>query len=493
MVCARCQSVRGRLGAAVHAKAPNRNLDFDSDRRNGFIYVCGIAAVAAMGGLLFGYDWVVIGGAKPFYEVYFHLHSAHLIGWANSCALLGCLMGALLAGEVSTRLGRKGILLLSALLFGVTSILTGWAPAFSFFIAWRIAGGIAIGLASNVSPLYIAEISPARWRGGLVSLNQLAIVCGILAAQIVNWLIADKVPEGAAILPQSWNAQFGWRWMFTAVAVPAVLFFLLALFIPESPRWLAGARRTGEARRVLARIGGQEYAGRELAAIEETLRSSARSPAGWKNFAAKDARRLLWIGMGLAALQQWSGINVLFNYAEEVYRGAGFGVSGILFNIVITGTINLIFTVVAMTFVDRLGRRILMLLGCAGVGVCHLGASLAYHAGWRGGSVLALTLAAIACYAMTLAPVTWVLISEIYPNRLRSLGVSAAVAALWTASFALTYTFPFINHAFTTAGAFLVYAGVCFAGFVFVFACVGETRGKTLEEIEGVTRAGAIQ
>jgi len=447
-------------------------------------YVWGVALVAAMGGLLFGYDWVVIGGAKPFYEVYFHLDSASLIGWANSCALVGCLLGALIAGGASSRYGRKRVLLLSAVVFAVSSVFTGWAPVFGAFIGWRITGGVAIGLASNVSPLYIAEISPAAWRGRLVSLNQLAIVCGILAAQIVNWFIAEKVPAGAVVDAQSWNAQHGWRWMFTAVAVPAALFFVLALLIPESPRWLAGARRGREARQVLANIGGEDYASRELAAIEQTLNSATVSRPGWRDLFGGPARRVVWVGIALAALQQWSGINVLFNYAEEVYKSAGYGVSGILFNIVITGAINLIFTIIAMAFVDRVGRRKLMLLGCAGVGLCHLGASLAYYAGLRGSGVLILTLGAIACYSMTLAPVTWVLISEIFPNRLRSLGVSAAVAALWSASFALTYTFPFLNHAFTTAGAFLAYAAVCFAGFVFVLLSVPETRGKTLEEIE---------
>jgi MFS transporter, SP family, xylose:H+ symportor len=447
-------------------------------------YIWGLALVAAMGGLLFGYDWVVIGGAKPFYEVYFQLHSENLIGWANSCALIGCLIGALIAGETASRLGRKKVLLISALLFVVSSILTGWAQTFTWFIAWRITGGVAIGLASTVSPLYIAEISPAAWRGRLVSVNQLAIVCGILAAQIANWLIAETVPAGGVVLAQSWNAQFGWRWMFTAVAVPALIFFLLALLIPESPRWLAGANRQEEARRVLARIGGEKYAAAELEAIEETLGKGGATKARWKDLMGPGTRRLLWIGMALAALQQWSGINVLFNYAQEIYQSAGFGVSGILFNIVITGAINLIFTVAAMTFVDRLGRRKLMLLGCAGVGLSHLGASLAYRMGLHGSIVLVLTLAAIACYSMTLAPVTWVLISEIFPNRVRSLGVSRAVAALWTASFVLAYTFPFLNHAFGTSGTFLVYAGVCALGFFFVFGFVPETRGKSLEEIE---------
>jgi len=299
----------------------------------------------------------------------------------------------------------------------------------------------------------------------------------------VNWLIARDVPSGSVVMAQSWNAQFGWRWMFTAVAVPALIFFVLALFIPESPRWLVVAKRREEGRVVLERLGGADYAAAELAAIEETLRKD-EARAGWKELFSGSAAKLVWIGIALAALQQWSGINVLFNYAEEIYRSAGFGIGGIMFNIVITGAINLIFTVVAMTFVDRLGRRKLMLWGCAGIGISHLAASLAYRAGWHGSAVLALTLAAIACYSMSLAPVTWVLISEIFPNRVRSLGVSASVAALWTASFVLTYTFPFLNRAFGTAGTFLGYAAVCFVGFGFVMGFVPETRGKSLEEIE---------
>jgi sugar porter (SP) family MFS transporter len=449
-------------------------------------YVTVLASVAALGGFLFGYDWVVIGGAKPFYEVYFHLHSPQVVGWANSCALLGCLIGSLLAGEAGSRYGRKKLLIFSALLFAFSSIFTGWAHLFSFFILWRIAGGVAIGLASNTSPLYIAEISPAPWRGRLVSLNQLAIVCGILAAQIANWLIAKKMPAqgSATVFAQSWNVQYGWRWMFTAVALPALIFFMLALVIPESPRWLATRMKTNAARIVLARIGGEDYASAELSAINSTLHQDAGVRLGWKDLIGKDLRNLLWIGIALAVLQQWSGINVLFNYAEEVYKSAGFGISDILFNIVITGAINLIFTVIAMTFVDRLGRRRLMLVGCAGVGLSHFAVGFAYRQGLHGSAVLVLTLCAIACYAMSLAPVTWVLISEIFPNRLRSLGVSVAVAALWSASFALTYTFPFLNRALTTAGTFFAYGTICFLGCAFVYCFVPETRGKTLEQIE---------
>jgi SP family xylose:H+ symportor-like MFS transporter len=450
-------------------------------------YLWTIAMVAALGGLLFGYDWVVIGGAKPFYEAYFHITSNALVGWANSCALIGCFVGSLLAGTCSDRAGRKRVLVASALLFAVSSILTGWAHSFSTFIAWRIIGGVAIGLASNVSPMYIAEISPAAWRGRLVSLNQLAIVIGILVAQIANWRIADPVADGigSAALAASWNAQYGWRWMFTAVAVPALLFLVTAPFLPESPRWLLTRQRAGDARSVLAKIGGDVYADAEVHSIQQSL-SAPREKAEWRELLAYPGRKLLLIGIALAVLQQGSGINVLFNYAEEVYHSAGYGTSDILFNIVITGAVNLVFTIFAMLLVDRFGRRRLMLLGCVAIGASHLAASLAYHAHLQGFWVLALTLCAIACYAMSLAPVTWVLITEIFPNRMRASAVSVSVSALWVASFALTYTFPLLNQSLGTSGTFVVYAAICLAGAAFVFAAVPETKGSSLEDLEQV-------
>jgi MFS transporter, SP family, xylose:H+ symportor len=449
-------------------------------------YVWIIAFVAAMGGLLFGYDWVVIGGAKPFYEAYFNLTSPQLIGWANSCALIGCFIGALAGGAIGNRFGRRRTLILAALLFALSSVLTGWSHSFANFILWRVAGGVAIGLASNVSPLYIAEISPAAWRGRLVSLNQLSLVIGILAAQIVNWQIAKPIPIDATMqmIASSWNAHYGWRWMFTAVSLPASLFFLFSLWIPESPRWLLLRGRNEEATRILTRIGGASYAMTEVRSIQGSLARSQQNSAGWRDVFAPGMRRLLLVGIALAVLQQWSGINILFNYAEEVYRSAGYGLNDILFNIVITGAINLFFTALAMLFVDRLGRRALMLFGCIGVGFSHLCAGVAYKLGLHGAGVLLLTLCAIACYAISLAPVTWVLISEIFPNRVRGLAVSIAVAALWSASFLLTYTFPILNRRFGTADVFFLYATICFLGAVFVYLCVGETAGRSLEQIE---------
>jgi SP family xylose:H+ symportor-like MFS transporter len=443
-----------------------------------------ICSVAALGGLLFGYDWVVIGGAKPFYEAFFRLNTTVQVGWANSCALLGCLLGSILSGSLTQRYGRKRLLLLSALLFGISSLLTGLAATFISFIVWRILGGVAIGIASNVSPTYIAEMSPARWRGRLVSLNQMTIVIGILLAQIVNWLIADRVPEAATQewIRNSWNGQVGWRLMFEAVVVPSLLFFVSALFVPESPRWLIANGQAEQARSIFKRIGGASYASRAVEEIASV--AGAGKTAGTSFFSSRGARRVLLIGIVLAVLQQWSGINVLFNYAEEIYRQAGYSVNGIMFNIVITGTINLLFTLVALRTVDLWGRRSLMLIGCASIALCHLAIGICYRLHISGVPLLIATLLTIGSYAMSLAPVTWVLISEIFPLRFRGAGVAISVSALWVASFLLTFTFPFLNASLGPSGTFFLYSAICALGFGFVYLAVPETKGTTLEQIE---------
>jgi sugar porter (SP) family MFS transporter len=449
-------------------------------------YVWTICSVGALGGLLFGYDWVVIGGAKPFYEKFFQLTSEELVGWANSCALIGCLLGSVLSGAMSDRFGRKKFLILSAMLFAVSSVLTGWAHSFPSFITWRITGGIAIGMASNVSPTYIAEVSPAPWRGRLVTLNQLAIVVGVLAAQVVNWLLADKVPDGATseMIRLSWNGQYGWRWMFTAVAVPSIIFFLGALFVPESPRWLAKSGDYERARRILARIGGESFGAQALSEIQLALEAEAKGRATWTELLSPAILKVLLTGISLAIVQQWSGINIIFNYAEEIYRNAGYGVSGVLFNIVITGAVNFVFTFVALGLVDRFGRRALMLFGCAGIALSHAVLGFTYHSGIRGLPILLLTLCAIGFYALSLAPVTWVLISEIFPNRVRGAAVSISVSALWIASFLLAFSFPLLNRTLGPSGTFWIYAGICLMGFLFIYVYVPETKGKTLEAIE---------
>jgi MFS transporter, SP family, arabinose:H+ symporter len=449
-------------------------------------YIWAISLVAAFGGLLFGYDWVVIGGAKPFYEQFFHLVSPTQQGWAMSCALIGCLLGAVLAGHLSDRVGRKRLLIVSALLFAVTSVGTGSANAFATFVTWRIAGGVAIGLASALSPLYIAEVAPAELRGRLVSINQLTIVVGILLAQIVNWLIAQPVPPKATPVEilQSWNGQIGWRWMFGVTAIPASLFFVGMLLVPESPRWLAKRGAHEKARRILDRVGGSAYSTRALDEIEATL--LAEDTAGLQELFAAGVAKPLLIGVVLAVFQQWCGINVIFNYAEEVFSAAGFKISDMLFNIVVTGTVNLVFTFVAMATVDRIGRRILMLTGAAGLAIIYVLLGAAYYVHTQGVYTVALVVAAIACYATSLAPVTWVVISEIFPNRIRGTAMSVAVAALWIASFILIITFPALNRMVGAAGTFWIYGAICVAGFLFIYWHLPETKGKTLEEIESM-------
>ena len=477
------------------------------EQRSGFNswYIWTISAVAALGGLLFGWDWVVIGGAKPFFEPHFNLAviadqwshhgiarllglttEAALSGWANSCALLGCLLGSLAAGALSDKFGRKKLLIFSGLLFGVSSIATGWAGSFNQFVFWRICGGVAIGMASNLSPLYIAEVAPAELRGRLVTLNQLTIVIGILAAQLLNMAVAQKVPDNATpeFIAQSWNGQFGWRWMFTLVAVPSLFFFCSALFVPESPRWLVKNGHQESARRVLARIGTEPYAEREVQNIQSTIAAEEVARVRFRDLVAPGMVGVLLMGCGLAVLQQWSGINVLFNYAENIFKSAGVGVNTILFFIVITGLVNMAFTFVALATVDRWGRRSLMLFGCAGIAVSHLLIGLAYLLQLKGVAVLLFSLAAIGCYSMSLAPVTWVLISEIFPNRIRGTAISIAVSALWIACFVLTYTFPILERHIGTGNTFWIYAAICVAGFVFIRLRVPETKGKTLEQIE---------
>src|SRR5580658_10116851 len=298
---------------------------FTGDKR----YIWMISSVAAMGGLLFGCDWVVIGGAKPFFEPFFNLpeiarqwdqHAlarllglnteATLSGWANSCALLGCLLGSLVSGGLSDKFGRKKLLVTSAFLFLVSSILTGWAASFDQFVVWRILGGVAIGMASNLSPLYIAEVAPASMRGRLVTLNQMTIVFGILGAQLFNMIIAQKVPGEATaqMIAHSWNGQYGWRWMFTAVAAPSLLFLVSSMVIPESPRWLVKNGQDDLARRVLTRIGGEAHAAAEAADIRQTLAAQGAERARLADLLTPRMIKLLLIGCSLAVLQQWSGI-----------------------------------------------------------------------------------------------------------------------------------------------------------------------------------------
>ena len=449
-------------------------------------YIYAIAISAALGGLLFGYDWVVIGGAELFYEKYFHIQSPLQIGWAMSSALIGALAGASFAGILSDKYGRKPMLISSGLLFVVTSLGTGLAPTFPLFIVNRILGGVAIGMASNLSPLYIAEIAPASMRGRLVSTNQLTIALGVVGAQIVNWLIARPMPPGttvAQIAFESWNVQVAWRWMFAVTAIPAGVFFLSMLFVPESPRWLAKKGRPEKSAEVLARIGGQAYSGESLKEIQATLINEMDRIDLRELF---DPRMLKIIALGafLAVFQQWCGINVIYQYGSRIFADAGYALSGILFSIVITGAVGVLMTFIAIGTVDTWGRRALMFSGALGLTIVYLATGAAYFLHMTGIVPVLLVVAAIACYCYSLAPVTWVILSEIFPNRIRGVAMSCSIAALWLGNFLLSQSFPVMDAKLGLARCFWVYAAICVCGFIVIYFKLPETKAKTLEQIE---------
>lgn len=449
-----------------------------------FVYF--ICLVSAMGGLLFGYDWVVIGGAKPFYELYFQIaNSPSCQGLAMTIALVGCLIGATLCGTLADRIGRKRLLSVSALIFLLSSIATGWADNFNAFLIARFAGGIGIGVASGLSPMYIAEIAPGNIRGKLVSLNQLTIVLGILSAQIVNWLIAEPIPEGftATDIAASWNGLMAWRWMFWVAAVPSILFLIMTFFIPESPRWLAMKHKEKVAADVLKKFGGEDYADTELAAVRKANGEEAKQ-AGLRTLFSKQYSNVLLIGIVIAVFQQWCGTNVIFNYAQEIFQSAGYAIGDVLFNIVVTGIANVIFTFVAINVVDKWGRKALMMIGAGGLCGIYFILGVCYLLQVTGVFMIILVVAAIACYAMTLGPCTWVLLSEIFPNRVRAVAMATSTFALWVGSATLTYTFPLLNTSLGSYGTFFIYSVVCLCGLMFIYRKLPETKGKTLEELE---------
>ena len=409
-----------------------------------------------MGGLLFGYDWVVIGGAKPFYELYFGIVDSPLMqGVAMSTALVGCLIGAMVAGAAADRYGRKPLLMVSAVLFTVSAIATGLFNDFTMFNVARFVGGVGIGVASALAPMYIAEVSPAEIRGRMVSLNQMTIVLGILGAQVVNMLLAR---DTAVAESQAWNVEWGWRWMFWAETLPAALFLVMSFFIPESPVYLR-----------MKQDGATSQQG-EQATLGEL-------------FQAKYGRVLL-LGLIIAVFQQWCGTNVIFNYAQEIFVGAGFDVDGMFINIVITGIANVVFTFVALYTIEKWGRRTLMLIGAGGLGLIYLILGTCYFVGMTGFAMVALVVAAISVYAMTLGPVTWTLLAEIFPHRVRGIAMATCTFALWVGCCTLTFSFPSMNAALGSSGTFWIYSAICVCAFVYLLRNCPETKGKSLETLE---------
>lgn len=440
-----------------------------------------------MGGLLFGYDWVVIGGAKPFYETFFCIgEDPAMQGLAMSIAIAGCLIGAMVAGFFADLWGRKPLLLLAAIIFLISAYWTGAVNTFIPFLMARFIGGVAIGVASGMSPMYIAEVSPSATRGRMVSINQLTIVLGILGAQIVNWLIAEPIPHGMDTPPlNSWNCQMGWRWMFWAEVFPAALFLILVMFIPESPRWLIlKKKKENQAKSIFARVGGEEYARVEIQTIKAAEELKSEETLGLFRLFRKPYLSLIILGIVIAVFQQWCGTNVIFNYAQEIFANAGYDLGEMLFNIVLTGITNVVFTFVALYAVDRIGRKVLILIGSGGLFAIYVILGGCYYFHVSGFMMVLLVMLAIACYAMTLGPVTWVLLAEIFPNKVRGIAMAVCTFTLWTGCFTLTYSFPLLNASLGSYGTFLLYSAICLAGFLYFTKKCPETKGKTLEEIE---------
>ena len=419
----------------------------------GFLYF--ICAVSAMGGLLFGYDWVVIGGAKPFYELYFGISDSPVMqGVAMTTALIGCLVGAMVAGGAADKFGRKPLLMTSAVLFTVSAIATGLFNDFTLFNIARFIGGMGIGVASALAPMYIAEVSPAEIRGRMVSLNQMTIVLGILSAQVVNMLLAR---DTSVVESQTWNIEWGWRWMFWAETLPAALFLVMSFFIPESPVFLA---------------------------LKHEEMKESKHEAGLKELFQSKYSKVLLLGLVIAVFQQWCGTNVIFNYAQEIFVGAGFDVDGMFINIVITGIANVLFTFVALYTIEKWGRKTLMLIGAGGLGLIYLTLGTCYFMGLTGFLMVALVVLAISVYAMTLGPVTWTLLAEIFPNRIRGIAMATCTFALWVGCCTLTFSFPSMNAALGSSGTFWIYSGICVCAFIFLMRNCPETKGKSLEELE---------
>ena len=435
-----------------------------------FIYF--ICSVSAMGGLLFGYDWVVIGGAKPFYEQFFEIGNSPLMqGVAMSTALVGCLIGAMVAGALADRYGRKPLLTTAAVLFTVSAIGTGLFNDFTLFNIARFIGGVGIGVASALSPMYIAEVSPAHIRGRMVSLNQMTIVLGILAAQIVNMLLAR---DSSVAENMTWNVAWGWRWMFWAETVPAALFLLMSFLIPESPVYLKTHPRP-----LPVREGSNYSQGQKQAQELYTPLALWRGAGGEAPY-----RKVLLLGLVIAVFQQWCGTNVIFNYAQEIFTGAGYDVDGMFIDIVITGIANVAFTFVALYTIEKWGRRTLMLIGAGGLGLIYLTLGTCYFFEVKGVMMVVLVVTAISVYAMTLGPVTWTLLAEIFPNRIRGVAMATCTFALWVGCCTLTFSFPSMNASLGSYGTFWIYSAICVCAFVFLYRKCPETKGKSLEELE---------
>ncbi len=433
------------------------------------LFIWGVTAVAALGGLLFGFDTAIISGALPFLRAQFELN-AFMQGWVVSSILLGCGAGALVAGRLSNPFGRKNLLIVCALFFALAGIGTGLANSVHWLIIFRILGGVAVGIAAMVSPMYIAEISPANIRGRLVTMYQLAIVCGILLAFVSGYLLSGL-------------GDASWRWMFISQAVPALAFLLALFFVPESPRWLAMKNRYNEASIILESVGGKAHADQEIEQIKTSLNQV--DTVSWKILLHKENLKIILIGVTVAVFSQITGINSILYYAPIIFERAGAGMDAALLQTLGIGLTNFLFTLVAIWLIDKTGRRSLLLGGTLLMALFLAILAVCFNAKILQGPWIFLCLMGyIAAFAATLGPVTWVYLSEVFPNRIRAQALSIATLALWLANFAATFTFPMLLSSIGDAATMALNGILCLIFFVFIILKLHETKGKSLEAIQ---------
>lgn len=439
-------------------------------------FVTLVSMVSALGGLLFGFDTAVVSGAVGFMEDRFDLSKLQ-VGWAVSSLIIGCIVGAAMSGILGDRFGRKKVLITAAILFIISSIGTAIPESFSGFIIARIIGGIGIGITSTLCPLYNAEIAPAKYRGRLVALNQFAIVSGIFLTYFVNMWISGSGDK-------AWGVENAWRWMFGVGAVPGLLFLILLFFVPESPRWLIKQGRAAESLPILLKIHGEELAKKEVIDIKQSFEEESGSI---RQLFSPGLRIALLVGVGLAVLQQVTGINAVMYYAPEIFKATGAGTNSSLIQTILVGFINFLFTILALWLIDKVGRKALLLVGSASMAICLLVIGFAFQTGHAAGPlVLVFILLYVASFAISLGPVVWVIISEIFPNRIRGKATAIAAMVLWAADYLVSQTFPPLLSSAGPASTFWIYGSMALIALLFTWRVVPETKGKSLEEIESL-------
>nr|WP_212979475.1 sugar porter family MFS transporter [Paenibacillus azoreducens] len=451
-------------------------IEVQSTQQVSMKFVTLVSIVAALGGLLFGFDTAVVSGAVGFMKERFDL-SEFQVGWAVSSLIIGCIVGAISSGVISEKFGRKKTLIAAAILFIIGSFGSAIPDTFSGFIIARMIGGIGIGITSTLCPLYNAEIAPAKYRGRLVALNQLATVTGIFLVYFVNMWIAD-------LGDHAWDVSTAWRWMFGFGVIPGVLFLALLFLVPESPRWLIKQGRAAESLPILLRIHGEELARQEVLDIKESFKEENGSI---RQLFSPALRLALIVGVGLAILQQVTGINAVMYYAPEIFKQTGAGTNSALMQTIFVGLINFLFTILAIWLIDKVGRKVLLLVGSAAMAICLAVIGIAFHTGHTSGPlVLIFILIYVAAFAVSLGPVVWVVMSEIFPNRIRGKATAIASMALWAADYLVSQAFPPMLASAGPAITFWSFGLMALITFIFTWRVIPETKGKSLEEMESL-------